>query len=208
MTIKQLVVSGAIALSTLAIGAGALAQNNASPMNLAINGGGQVALSGTVSAVSANTISVNSWLGTWTVNATTTGIAVGDSVKVAGTLGTGMTVNTAVVKNASVAKKALTGTISNLNATAGTFTLATEHSGNVTVQTNTNTQISVNGAASTFANLTAGSKATVSGSFNATTNVVTADSIKVPSVELNGEHKGWFKTHIDWSKFLKSFWKK
>lgn len=112
MNIKHVAVSAAIALSTLALGAGAMAQNNANPMNLAISGSGQVALSGNVTAISGNTVSVNSWLGTWAVNAasatisptpsTVADIKVGDTIAVSGTLGTGMAINATHIADVSL----------------------------------------------------------------------------------------------------------
>ena len=224
--INKIIITGAIAISTLALGAGALAHVNANTMDLSINGNGNVALSGTVSAVSGNTISVSSWLGTWQVfaanatmvpaNSTLADVKVGDAVKVSGTLGTGMSINATVIKDKSVEKRAFVGTISNVNTTAGTFTLATEKSGNVTVATNGNTQISINGVASVFTNLTNGMKASVKGSFNAVTNVVTADSVKVPAVKIvndnndddnDNDRKAWLKAHMSWNKLFKRFWK-
>lgn len=217
MNLKKVIISSAVALSMMAIGGVAFAQLNSNPMSLAINGSGNVALSGTVSAVSASALSVNSWLGTWTVdNVTVANIKVGDTVKVTGTLGTGMTVNATTVKDVSVEKRTLAGTIGNLNATAGTFTLATENAGTVNVTTNANTQIKVNGSGSLFANLTAGAKATVSGSFNAAANTMTADTIRVPANQNDnnnenekdnqGEHKGWL--NINWGGWFKNWFKK
>jgi len=216
MTInKKLIVSGIVALSLVTVGAVAFAQSTTNPMNLAINNSGQVALSGTVSAVSGNTISVNSWLGTWTVNnVNLANISVGDTVKVAGSLGTGMAVNATAVKDASVAKHVFNGTIGNLNATAGTFTLATENAGTVNVATNANTQISLNGSVAVLTGLANGNTATVSGVFNANTNTVTAASIKVPAIQKEKDndndgqhnHNGWL--NINWNGWFKSWFKK
>lgn len=114
MNIKTIAVSGAALLSTFALGFGGVAMANSleNQQNLAINASGQVALSGKVSAVSGSTISVTSWLGTWQVNAssatflpqntTLANIAVGDTVKVAGTLGTGMAINAKTIKDTSL----------------------------------------------------------------------------------------------------------
>lgn len=212
---KKAIIAGAIALSTLALGGVAFA-NSANPMSLSINNNGSVELAGKVTAISGNTVSVSSWLGTWSVNAanatilpansTLADVKVGDTIKVSGTLGSGMSVNATVIKNKSIKKQTFVGTISNLNTVAGTFILTTEKTGNVTVATNANTKIWLNGAVSALTNVTNGMKATVQGSFNVSTNVVTADSIKVPALELRGNHNGWFKTHAGWNNPFRHFW--
>ncbi len=199
-TFKKAFIVGAIALSGLSLaGAAVFAQNAVSPMNLSVNNSGEVHLVGTVSAVNGSTISVSSWGGTWTVNnVSNTQVKVGDTVKVEGNITTGMSLNAKKVvdKAAETARKVVNGTVGNINVTAGTFTLATANMGTVNVVVNASTKVWLNSNVSSLASLTAGAQATVSGSFNASTNTITAANVVVPSIKKdgddNGNHNGWF----------------
>jgi len=191
ITLKKIGIAGAIAVVGLALAAGAVfAQSSANTMSLSINNSGSVDLTGTVSLVSGSAISVSSWLGTWVVNVTPTtmlqngltlsNIKTGDTVKVSGTLGTGMSINATKVKDSAVSLHNFTGTTSNVNATAQTFTLTTHNKGSYNVVANSNTQIVVNGNLATFGNISNGVQASVFGSLNTTTSTITATTIKIP----------------------------
>jgi hypothetical protein len=77
-------------------------------MSLSITTQGSTRLEGTVSAISGSTISVSSWLGTWTANAgsakflpegsiTLSGIKTGDQVVIRGAITNGMVINATAV---------------------------------------------------------------------------------------------------------------
>lgn len=203
MNTKKVLFTGAAILSGLAmVGTVAFAQMAANK-NLSIDGSGSVKLTGTVSAVSGTNLSVNTWGGTWQVtNANTTDIQVGDIVKVNGTVASGMTIGAKkVVEIPSQPIKKLSGTVSNLNTAAGTFTLTTEHNGVVTVTTNSSTQIFLNGGVSALSSLSNGGTASVSGSMSST-NAMTASFVIVPKIEKHGKVMdallklhgwGWFR---------------
>src|SRR5258708_2361533 len=151
LLLKRIALILTIAVTGLGLtGAVAFANDNASQanqMSLSINGSGSVHLMGTVSTVNGNTMSVSSWLGTWQVsNVNNAEVKTGDKVSVEGTLGTGMSVAAKNVVDITAHQnlKKMNGTISNLNATAGTFTLATDNNGTVNVTTNTSTQVFLN----------------------------------------------------------------
>lgn len=194
MNIKKIALTSATVVSGIVLaGAVAFAQSALQPMNLSINNSGSVYLTGTVSAVSGSVISVSSWGGTWQINSANATfspsasslatIAVGDTVKVDGTISTGMSITATKVKDMTVPlSKRINGTISNLNATAGTFTLATAKMGNVSVATNSSTHVFLNGNTSTLASLTNGVSATVTGAYNAANNSIVASVVTSPSV--------------------------
>lgn len=183
---KNMVLSGVVVLSGLALGAGAFAVAN--PMHLNISNSGQVQMAGTVSAVSGTTLSVNTWGGTWQVTGvTTTDIQVGDTVKVNGNVASGMTITAKkVIEVPGQPVKKLSGVISNLNATAGTFTLTTQHNGAVTVTTNSSTQVFLNGGVSALSSLSNGATASVSGSMTGA-GAMTASFVISPKVEKHGK---------------------
>jgi len=115
MNIKKFAIAGAVAVTTFAAVAGVAVANNhlASPMNLEINNNGKAHITGKVTSVSGSTIGVASWGGTWSVNAAnasflpknTNGLAdihVGDTVRVLGSVVSGMTIDATSVHNKSL----------------------------------------------------------------------------------------------------------
>ncbi len=216
--IKKFITTTALVASGLTLGATlAFAQSN--PMSLTIDGSSNVKLIGTVSAISAPTISVSSWLGTWSVNTanatfapldseTIADIHVGDAVAVSGTLGSGMTVNATEVADRSLEAdaKAHVGTIQNLNVSAGTFSLTGKEGKILTVASTSNTKVFVDGSASLFANLANNMRVMVSGTLNNVTQTINANVIRAFHVgaEVNvhakenekGDDHGNFWGHI------------
>ena len=212
LILKKVAITAGIVASGLGLtGALAYAQGAVNHMNLSINNSGNVQLTGQVTANANSTLSVSSWLGTWTVNTSSSTnfspnigsaseINVGDTVSVSGTAGTGMVVNANKVKDLSLKTRAFVGTTSNVNATAGTFTLDTEHQGDVNVKTDSATQVFINGITSVFANLTNGIKTMVKGTVNANGSIQ-ADVIRAPAPQNDDENddndsKRWFHLNI------------
>lgn len=163
-----------------------------------------------VSSVSDNFINAFTTIGNivmnWTVNASSTtkvragGMAtssmnlihVGDTIAFSGTT-TGTTSPFTVTARKIIDlttlpfREHVTGTVSNVNATAQTFTVT---SGNRTliVQANASTTVSVDGTASTFAAIQNGQKVKVKGSLNTANTVLTATTIVVKTQSNNGNN--------------------
>ncbi|MDO8530403.1 MAG: DUF5666 domain-containing protein [bacterium] len=210
LSIKKIFLASTAILSGMLLTATVAFAVNGSPMSLNITESGNVHLKGTVSAVSGSTVSVTSWGGTWTVNTLgatipsgLTEVKVGDHVKVNGKITGGMNITATTLtdhtKNPNETRRTISGTVSNLNVTAGTFTLATQNSGNVNIATNATTKVYLSGNLSTLASLSNGATATVHGSWNSTTNILTASTVKSPKLqaaintEFHGKFKGIFK---------------
>ncbi len=115
------------------------------------------------------------------------GISVGDVVSFSGSLdssASSLTVRADAIKDwsaQSVPKKHSTfdGTVLSANASSSTFVLGTEEQGNITVAVTSSTTIMKENSVGTFADITAGLKVTVKGMWNASTNQLEADSVKV-----------------------------
>lgn len=207
MNIKKIgSISAAVLSGVMLVGTIAFAQSSLPGKSLSINSAGAVHMTGTVSVVSGATLSVTSWGGTWQVNAGTLSLAniqVGDTVRVEGTVSSGVNITAKQIKEipaqpAKPSKIKVDGTISNLNATAGTFTLSTSTMGNTNVTTNSSTKVFLNGDISALANLSNGLMVTVGGSFDATANTITAGTIVSPTVSIinkeGHERWGWLKS--------------
>lgn len=182
-------------------------------LSVAIDQNGSVVVHGAkVVSVSGSTITAttawNSAVLTWTVNTngdtsyangkdgtqTFSSVAVGDSVSFSGTLATGysaFTVTAKTVRDYSatatpIAGAVLTGTASNVNAAAGTFTLNAMERGSVTVSTTgATTYISQNGTVS-FGNIGLNSYVTVTGTYDTNAKTLAATSVTFPVVKAGG----------------------
>jgi len=121
--------------------------------------------------------------GNGTVNASTTGISIGDRIAFKGALtSAGTSLNVAASKIVDITtlpfKRIVSGKISSVNSVNGSFVI-THDDKSITVQTNASTTISVNGATTTLASLQIGEKVLVAGTPNADGSIVTATKVVV-----------------------------
>src|SRR3989338_3833988 len=97
-------------ISSMVLTAGvAFAQSSHQNMSLSINNSGSAHLTGKVTAISGSTISVTSWAGTWSVDASSaifvspsaslSDIKISDEVKVSGTITSGMSIKAKTIKD-------------------------------------------------------------------------------------------------------------
>ena len=128
--------------------------------------------------------------GNGTVNASTTGIAVGDKVSFKGALtGTTSPFTVAATKIRDLTtsfpfRHVIGGKISSVNSANASFVI-TKGDRSVTVQTNASTTIIVNGTATTtLASLKAGDEVKVSGTPNADGSIITALNVAVRSPDV------------------------
>ena len=171
-------------------------------MSLDINGDGAAKIKGTVTAVSGTTVTMTSWGGTWTVNAvnaairgdgnttlTLADVKAGDTVVVSGTAsqtGLAITAKTIAEVNrpqSNPNERVAIGVIANLNGSVGTFDIQPKFlflntSGNVAIATNSSTKVSLDGKTSTVSALSNALGVIVSGTWNDTTKVLTATSVR------------------------------
>ncbi len=222
---KIIAAAGLIAVIALAVAAPASAGTNASANGSArtavsINPAGKVHLAGAVTAVSASSLTVASWLGNWTVNigadtrlsANTDGkngkeqiaigqIRVGDRVAVDGAIASGMTVSANSVidvsLNPNAPRKILAGVISNLNAAARSFTLTLKNDTTATVNLASDASLRIGKTVTTtVASLQNGMRVSVSGEWNQSTNtllgkqLVGIDAATAAKVEAKHDHDG------------------
>lgn len=167
-------------------------------VNIGSNGG--VLVRGAqVTGVSSSTIDAKTSLGasvlSWVVktdgstefttvggaNTGLSGIAVGDTISFRGTLDqavSGLTVNAKIVKDWSQVetKRTLEGMVSSINATLGSFTVI-KNGSTTTVQTSSSTEWK--GDADSFSELVINAAVKIRGFFNASTTVMTAQSVDV-----------------------------
>ncbi len=113
-TFKKILLGAVVTVSTLALSAtAALANNGSLGQSLVIDNSGNAAIVGNVASVSGSTLGVSSWGGTWSVNVAnatflpenTSGLSaikVGDTVKVSGTITSGMSITAKKVMNKSI----------------------------------------------------------------------------------------------------------
>lgn len=167
-------------------------------MEVVIGPKGNVKLAGTIASISGNTVMVTSWGGSWTVDATgakftrkaggTSGLSemkAGDRVMVNGSMQTsGFAVNAKVIHNESIHAIASNkvGTVSNLDATAGTFTLTTREGTALKVTTNADTKFWLGKASSTISALTglsATSTVRVDGVINREAGTIIAQKVQI-----------------------------
>ncbi len=178
---------------------------------------GEIKLVGTLTAVSSSTLSVQSWGGIWTVDASNVKVVrrfkgesnvselqVGDQVMIQGQASaTGLTVTARMIHDESIQKRngEFTGKISDLTAGANasstaTFTLTTEKRGAVKVTLTADTKLMINGSlASTTAGLANGMYASVSGIWDRTNSTVIATSVnaKTAATILDEAKPNFFK---------------
>ena len=200
------VISSLALTTTVALADSEHSHNN--QILVSINASGETKLRGTVSATSSSTITVSSWLGTWVVNITNakltpqseswSDVKVGDKVIVSGkaspagplsiiatmvhdiSSGQGKSDNDDKDDKKEVKKSEAKGTISNFNASAGTFTLETKKIGDLTVTTSSNTQVFLKPhILSPFSSLANGMEVLVKGILNLSAKTMAALSIKV-----------------------------
>lgn len=131
-------------------------------------------------------------------------IAVGDIVSFSGKLDTehaGFAVNADVVKdwtNSHIATK-INGIVTAINSTVGSFTVQSGDS-TTTVQTSSSTEF--DGAISSFADLVLNAKVKITGFFNATNSVFTAEEVEAKTEHHNNEWyhgadiRAWIKSRI------------
>ncbi len=194
MITKKIIAATALA-GVLLTGGIAFAQGNG--MMLSVNGDGSAKIHGTVTAVSGSTVTVSSWLGSWTVNASSVSlsdIAVGDQVTVAGTVtqNGGLTITAKNIKEnekekdqpkANAGERVTIGLLTGLNTSAGTFSIQPKllflnTSGNVNVATTSTTKVFLDGKESALSSLSNSLGVIVAGSWNADTHVLTATTVR------------------------------
>jgi hypothetical protein len=126
-------------------------------------------------------------------------IVVGDYVSFSGpinTSATALTVTATAVKDwgsATAMQKSLVGTVSSVDTANSRFTLAVNGT-SVTVVANGSTKITRNGDSATLSSLAANDTVAVSGSYDSTTKVLTAEKISAGSKQTSnsGDKKhGW-----------------
>lgn len=130
--------------------------------------------------------------------ASTTAIAVGDKVNIAGSLsssaGNTLTIAAKHIRDLTTLPplRVFIGTISSVNASNDSF-VASNKNKTVTVDSNASTTFKVNGTASAFSELAAGQRVVVSGSANADGSVITASKVNAgtPAVKTttNGDEQ-------------------
>ena len=156
---------------------------------------GEAKLVGKLTAIASTTLTITSWGGNWTVDASKAKIVrrydgtsslsefqVGDLISVTGQASmTGAMIIARTVHNESIQKRGADffGVISDLNASStSAFTLTVEKKGALSIMTNVDTKIFINGqAASTTANLANGMYARVTGVWNVANSSVIAATI-------------------------------
>ena len=161
---------------------------------------GEIKLSGKLTAMAGTTLTVASWGGNWTVDASNVKVVrryngestlgemqVGDMLIVHGQASmSGLTVIARMIHDESIQKRGADffGVISNLNASStSSFTLTVEKKGALSITTNADTKIFINGqAASTTAGLTNGMYARVTGVWNTANSSVIAATINAKTV--------------------------
>lgn len=134
-------------------------------------------------------------------------IAVGDIISFRGTVDqsvSGLTVKAEQVKDwtAVETKAKIEGIVTSINATLGSFTIK-NGSGTTTVQTGSSTSFKKDGVAATFASLFLNAKVKVQGLLNASSSVVTAQSVAIDTDDDNSwdhndrkEWRTWIKSKV------------
>lgn len=160
---------------------------------------GNANLRGTIASISGLIINVDSWGGTWIVDATSANLIrrfggksnisefmVGDSVDVRGTVSpsASWTIIAKTVRDYSIQERNATfsGTISNVNQQAQTFSFTTNARGVLNVTMDAAVKIYVNGKPAAFSDLADGMRATVHGVWNRKQDGLIAKKILAKSV--------------------------
>lgn len=193
-------------------------------VNIGSNGG--VLVRGAkVTSVASSTISANTSLGasvlSWVVKTdgstefTTqnggstglSGITVGDTISFRGTLDqavSGLTVNAKIVKDWSQVetKRTLEGVVSSINTTLGSFTV---FSGGSTTSVQTSSSTQWRDEADSFADLFVNASVKVKGFFNASSSVLTAQSVDVEDSDGDNDDDRWRNDdRKEWRDWIKS----
>ncbi len=193
-------------------------------INIGSNGG--VLVRGAkVTSVSSSTVNANTSIGAsvlnWIVktdgstefvthggaNTGLSGIAVGDTISFRGTLDqavSGLTVNAKIVKDWSQVetKRTLEGVVGSINATLGSFTILKGGS-TTTVQTSSSTEWE--DGLDSFADLLINTTVKVKGFFNASTSVMTAQSVELEDNDDDSDDDRWGKEdRKEWREWIKS----
>lgn len=156
---------------------------------------GNVRLMGTLKSTSGTTLTVTSWGGDWSVDASNAKLLrrfgatsslsefqVGDELSVMGTISSSgsWSITATTVRDEWIQVKNANsyGTISNLNVSAGTFTLTTSGKGALQVSTSSNTKIYLNGGSATLSNLANGMMARVTGVWDRSMSTILANAVR------------------------------
>lgn len=138
-------------------------------------------------------------------------VAVGDTISFNGALdqaASGLTVSAKVVKDWTqvVSKKNLSGIVTSINATLGSFTVA-EGTATTTVQTSSSTTFKKNGGSATFADIFLNAKVKVLGMFNASSSVVTAQSVDFGTSTKKDDHESGIGRWMKGGNRFKFWWR-
>lgn len=192
-----------------------------------IDNGNTLVRGAQVTAISGNTITATTALGSTTlswlvkVNGATdfihkysgtsslADVSIGDQLSFSGKIDTTasqLTVNAKVIKNWSVgeSRATISGTIDSVNVSQNTFVLVGKKQATTTVAVSGSTSIWKNGATTTFSSLIVGNILKVSGIFNSQNKILTAEKIVVSVKEIEGNNSGKFLG----KDFFKNLWER
>lgn len=133
-------------------------------------------------------------------------IAVGDIVSFRGTIDqaqSGLTVNAGIVKDWTQVESntTISGIVTAINATLDSFTVSHGDS-TTTVQTNSSTDINLNGSNGSFASLFLNAKVKAKGLLNASSSILTASEVDISS---SSPKRGWDNDDKkEWKEWIKS----
>lgn len=180
---------------------------------------GQIKLTGKLTAMASTTLTVASWGGNWTVDAAQVKVVrrfngesnlsemqVGDMVMIDGQASmTGLNVVARMIHDESIQKKNADffGVISNVNASSTvSFTLTVDKKGPLSITTNADTKIFINGtAASTTEGITNGMYARITGVWDTTNSSVIASAVDAKTANSIVEAKpNFFKRFFSFFK--------
>jgi len=100
----------------------------------------------------------------------------------------------------STTKKNISGVVTSINTTLGSFTLL-NNSSTTTVQTSSSTSFTLNGMSGTFASVFLNAKVKVAGMLNASSTIVSATSVDIAS----STKKSWDKDDKkEWRSWIRS----
>lgn len=119
-------------------------------------------------------------------------IQVGDSISFRGILDqavSGLTVHAKIIKDWShmEVKQKLSGSVSAINATLGSFTVFGKNSATTSVQTSSSTTFTDDDGVATFADLFLNAKVKVKGFWNASTSIFTATAVDIDGEKDNDD---------------------
>lgn len=183
-----------LAVASVAVFADTMPSAGSAPMMLQVNRSGHAQLAGSLVSASGTTLTVASWGGNWTVDASSAKLIrrfggasnvsefqTGDALMVTGTVSqsAAWTIAARVVRDNSIQVRnaSFSGTISNLG--ANSFSFDTRNRGVIQVSTDSNTKFYVNGKAGTFSDLANGMTGTISGVWDRNQSTVHAMVVRV-----------------------------